>query len=249
VLHRWFIPRFDACLAVGTWSEEYFCQYGAQQIFRVPHSIDHSRFAPRPPGTPDSSVRSAFGLRDDTTVFLFAGKFIERKRPLDFVRAVGAAARQVPSIAGIMVGDGHLRREVEQYVTAHKLAVQLTGFMNQSELPRAYRAADALVLPSDGRETWGLVVNEAMAAGLPCIVSDQAGCGPDLVVSGRTGHLYPLGAVDELARLMVRYGTMRHHLQVMGHSARLHEEQFTRSAVDGFVAAVEAVSRGQSRGR
>jgi len=56
-----------------------------------------------------------------------------------------------------------------------------TGFLNQSEISRAYVAADALVLPSDAGETWGLVVNEAMASGLPCIVSEACGCAEDLV--------------------------------------------------------------------
>src|SRR5262249_44777058 len=73
------------------------------------------------------------------------------------------------------------------------------GFQNQTELPACYAVADVLVLPSDGGETWGLVANEAMACGLPVIVSDAAGCAPDLIEEGKTGFTFPLGNLQQLA--------------------------------------------------
>jgi glycosyltransferase involved in cell wall biosynthesis len=87
------------------------------------------------------------------------------------------------------------------------------GFKNQSELPAIYAAADVLVLPSDGGETWGLVVNEAMACGLPAIVSDAAGCAPDLIEDGRTGFTFPMGDVEALVDRLahVREMHMRRH--------------------------------------
>jgi glycosyltransferase involved in cell wall biosynthesis len=78
------------------------------------------------------------------------------------------------------------------------------GFVNQSELPAVYASADVLVLPSDGQETWGLVVNEAMACGIPAIVSDAVGCGPDLIEPGLTGATFPLGDVAALASAIER---------------------------------------------
>ena len=72
------------------------------------------------------------------------------------------------------------------------------GFVNQSELPAVYASADLLVLPSDGQETWGLVVNEAMACGIPAVVSDAVGCGPDLIEPGRTGAIFPFGDMAAL---------------------------------------------------
>jgi hypothetical protein len=77
--------------------------------------------------------------------------------------------------------------------------VKLFGFMNQTELGEAYGLADCLVAPSALPETWGLVVNEALAAGLPCIVSSVVGCGSDLVHDGETGYVYPVGDIDALA--------------------------------------------------
>jgi glycosyltransferase involved in cell wall biosynthesis len=75
-----------------------------------------------------------------------------------------------------------------------------TGFLNQSEISRAYVAADCLVLPSDYRETWGLVVNEALASGLPCLVSQACGCAEDLSIC----DTFALGDVETLSLKLVR---------------------------------------------
>jgi len=90
-----------------------------------------------------------------------------------------------------------------------KPPASFAGFLNQSELPAAYVAADVLVLPSDGGETWGLVVNEAMACGLPAIISNAVGCAPDLVDEGKTGFTYPMGNVAALAEQLKRLAEMQ----------------------------------------
>src|SRR5205085_4665905 len=105
---------------------------------------------------------------------------------------------------GAMAGDGPLRPAVEAAVAERSAPIRLCGFLNQSRIPEAYAAADVLVLPSDGGETWGLVVNEAMAAGRPALVSDQVGCAPDLVLDGQTGYVFPCGNVEPLAAHMAR---------------------------------------------
>lgn len=70
-------------------------------------------------------------------------------------------------------------------------------------MPRAYVAADVVVLPSDYGETWGLVINEAMATGLPAIVSNRVGCAGDLVVDGETGAVTPFGEPSAIAQKLV----------------------------------------------
>ncbi len=72
----------------------------------------------------------------------------------------------------------------EQITDNQKPRASFAGFLNQTQVSNAYVAADCLVLPSDYDETWGLVVNEAMASGLPCIISDRCGCAPDLGNAG-----------------------------------------------------------------
>src|SRR5438309_4475455 len=81
---------------------------------------------------------------------------------------------------------------------APEIKVRFLGFQNQRQLSPYYHAADLLVLPSRRGETWGLVVNEALHHGLPCVVSDAVGCGPDLISPGVTGELFETGSVRAL---------------------------------------------------
>src|SRR5207253_7963753 len=128
---------------------------------------------------------------------LFSGKLVDRKRPLDVIRA---AARTAAPTTVVVAGAGPLDAAIRQ--EAARLGVELTvlGFLNQTQLGRAYGIADCLALPSDRSETWGLVVNEALATGLPVVVSDAVGCAPDLVRDGETGAQFPVGDVAALAR-------------------------------------------------
>jgi glycosyltransferase involved in cell wall biosynthesis len=242
-----FIPRFDACLAVGQWSREYFLSYGArpERIFFVPHAVDNQRIAAecRRLEPIRSQLRSQWGLDGKTVVVAFAGKFVEKKRPMDFVRAIGLAARQGAAVQGLMVGDGPLRAGCEDFVRARRIPIRFTGFLNQSQIVPAYVASDLLALPSDGGETWGLVVNEAMACGRPCIVSDHVGCGPDLIEVGRTGAVFPLGDVDALAALMVGLARDPSHLAFMSTQAwRRIQKHSVQAAVEGVLECLAAIT-------
>jgi glycosyltransferase involved in cell wall biosynthesis len=130
---------------------------------------------------------------------LFVGKLLDRKRPLDMVSALRTLRDRGMNVCGVFAGDGPLRALLES--RGHEWNVPLTflGFRNQTELPEAYAIADVMILPSDGSETWGLVVNEALACGTPVVVSAAVGCAPDLVVEGQTGATYPMGDTLALA--------------------------------------------------
>jgi glycosyltransferase involved in cell wall biosynthesis len=241
--YRRFIPRFDACLAAGQWSREYFLHYGArpERIFFVPHAIDSRRFQieaeclePR-----RSELRREKDLEENAIVFVFAGKFIPKKRPMDFVCAIERAVRCNSRIQGLMVGDGPLRAECEDVVRERSAPIRFTGFLNQSQITGAYVASDVLVLPSDGGETWGLVVNEAMSCGRPCIVSDRVGCGPDLVIPRVTGLIFPLGDVTALADSMLQFAGDRKNLISMGIDARSRLMNYSvETAVDGVIESL-----------
>ena len=240
--YRLFISKLDACLAVGRWSAEYFLHYGARRdrVFIVPHAVNHSfDKATRSLFFRKTEIRKRWGLRSDSSVFLFVGKFIEKKRPLDFVRAVQRASEYCPGVEGLMVGDGPLRQECERLVGGLHLPIRFTGFLNQSIISEAYVASDVLVLPSDGGETWGLVVNEAMSCGLPCVVSDQVGCGPDLVLSGETGFTFPLGDVEILAGRMADLASHPQEIAALGVGAQRRVSQYSIPvAVDGVLQAL-----------
>jgi glycosyltransferase involved in cell wall biosynthesis len=173
---------------------------------------------------------------------MFSGKFIPKKRPMDFVRAIEKAVRRNPSIQGLMVGDGPLRASCENLVRERGAPIRFTGFLNQSQITKAYVASDALVLPSDGGETWGLVVNEAMACARTCIVSDRVGCGPDLVIPQETGSIFPLGDVEALANSMLELAGNPDHMISMGIDARSRLINYSvKTAVDGIIASLAAM--------
>jgi len=102
------------------------------------------------------------------------------------------------------------------------LRVSFPGFVNQSRMPDMYALSDVLVLPSDAGETWGLVVNEAMASGRPVIVSHRAGCSADLVLPGITGVRYDAGNITDLRDALNMYlidprKTIEHGRAASGH--------------------------------
>jgi glycosyltransferase involved in cell wall biosynthesis len=246
-----FIPRFDACLAVGQWSREYFLHYGAEpgKIFLVPHAVDNDRFAresgllrPR-----RRDLREKWGLRENSTVFMFAGKFICKKRPLDFVRAIAKLTSRNAAVEGLMVGDGPLRAGCENAVRDSQVPIRFAGFLNQSAITRAYVVADVLVLPSDGGETWGLVVNEGLATGLPCIVSDKVGCWPDLIANDETGAVYPMGDVHALAEVMSRAAANPRALVAMGAAAIRRVNKYSvDAAVSGVMGCLGTFAVGEA---
>jgi glycosyltransferase involved in cell wall biosynthesis len=103
-----------------------------------------------------------------------------------------------PSPSYGAAGKGQITDNEEQITNNQKPRASFAGFLNQTEISKAYVAADVLVLPSDYGETWGLVVNEAMASGLPSIVSDRCGCAEDLGVI-TPNAAYECGNIQELA--------------------------------------------------
>ena len=246
--YAWFISKLDACLPVGKWSSDYFLHYGAapERLIIVPHAVDSDYFeeksrklAPRREG-----LRAQWGINGMSVTFLFAGKFIEKKRPLDFVQGVSEAAKANAQVAGLMVGDGPLRAACEDLVRQNDLPIKFAGFLNQSQMAQAYIAADALVLTSNGGETWGLVVNEAMACGVPCFVSDKVGCGPDMVINDQTGAVFPIADTKSLGRILSQFASNKEQMRWMGKRAKEQAQKYSLSvAVDRTVQAIEMVAK------
>ena len=108
--------------------------------------------------------------------------------------------KSIPTAQLIIVGSGP--EDTALRIVADKLAisdaVEFKGSLVGNSLIAEYRAASCLILPSRS-ETWGLVVNEALAQGCPAVVSNQCGCVPELIVQGETGFAFPFGDTNSLA--------------------------------------------------
>jgi glycosyltransferase involved in cell wall biosynthesis len=247
VLFPLLFKQFKAFLSIGSLNAKLYQHFGVpkEAIFSAPYCVDNDFFSERAAAQKVSArqLRRDLGICDDDTVFLFTAKFIDRKRPLDLI-AAATKSSAVSSSHVILVGDGVLMDACRNEIAANKLTnVHLVGFKNQTELPAFYAAADVLVLPSE-YETWGLVVNEAMACGLPCIVSDTCGAAADMIVEGQTGFTYPKGDVARLAELMMYMAENTDGRKAMGRYAAAHIQNFSvASTVSALENALCFVSR------
>jgi glycosyltransferase involved in cell wall biosynthesis len=172
----------------------------SDKIFDVPYTVDNHRFIAGAQAAVQAriTIRSKYGLCADKPVILYASKFMRRKHPDAVIRAVAKVQSNGRAASLLMVGTGELEGELRALVQSLTLRdVVFTGFVNQSELPEIYAASDVFVLPSED-EPWGLAVNEVMCAGLPVVVSEEAGCHRDLVREGINGFSVRPGDVLSL---------------------------------------------------
>src|SRR5439155_19337196 len=130
------------------------------------------------------------------------GRVVSNKRVVLLIDAFAAIASQRPEWDLLIVGDGALRNELQRRVPEPlRPRVVWTGFLDGPEPALAYHAADVLVLPSD-HEPWALVVQEAMAAGLPVVASDVVGAAYELVTDGVSGKVFPAGDCSALQKAL-----------------------------------------------
>ncbi|MEO0451505.1 MAG: glycosyltransferase family 4 protein [Pseudomonadota bacterium] len=193
---------FDVALYVGTRNREYFRHYHfpKKRLVRSPHCVETSRFAVGATENARRSLRQELGVSPETPLLAFAGKQVEFKRPFDLIDAIAELRNRGVAAEAMFIGSGPLEDSLRQRAKGRNIVCHFLGFQNQSEMPRAYAAADILVLPSTGRETWGLVCNEALACNTPLLVSDAVGCATDLVGDQKVGRAFKLGDPIDCAK-------------------------------------------------
>lgn len=202
-----FFPLFnrlcDAYLAIGSLNRDFYLENGARadRIFMATYCVDNGFFRARAREAEPrrETLRADLGLEPGRPVILFASKFQPRKRAADLLSAYGRLVERgtAPRPYLLLVGDGEERSRLEQDAACFGQDVRFLGFRNQSELPALFDLCDVFVLVSH-HEPWGLVVNEVMSTGRAVVVSDQVGCGPDLVKDGVNGHIVPVGDIAAL---------------------------------------------------
>lgn len=209
---RWLFSKVDGFFAIGTWNREFYLHYGVapEQIYHMPYTVDNYFFQSM--GNKVSKnreeFRSSLGLEGGRPIILYASKLTKRKRAMDLLEAYGRLVSRVspnPSPYLLFVGDGEWREVVQKRaIELGMTSVRFLGFKNQTELPAYYDICDIFVLPSEN-EPWGLVINEVMSIGRAVIlVSDQVGCGVDLVRNGMNGFIFRTGDIHDLEQVLVK---------------------------------------------
>jgi glycosyltransferase involved in cell wall biosynthesis len=241
---RWIVNRAAALIYIGTANRMFWERYGAPpaRLFAARYAVDNEHFE-----------RAARCERDEAeellrrwdfagkTVFLFVGRLVARKNVDLLVRAMRGISEE--QVALVIAGDGEERPKLEA-LAAGDARIIFAGAIAQSELPRYYTLADALLLPARD-EPWGLVVNEAMAIGLAVIAHRQVGAAVDLV-DERNGVALETFTVEEVAAAMRHLARDRDGLKRMQENSRLKIGEWSISGAARGIR--EAVAHTATRG-
>ena len=234
LLHRVFLKLFDRYLYIGEANRRFYLENGVpkDQAYFTPYFVDNEWFKSKADRTGKTREiwRSKYGIGMDEFVILFAGKLQQKKNISELIQALGMMQRGHCLACLVIAGDGELRNGLQQLVERLGIRSVFTGFINQSGMAEIYASVDCLVLPSDYEETWGLVVNEAMNCGIPVVVSDRVGCGPDLVQQGKTGYRYKFGHPEQLADMLTKLSENPEERHRLGDGALHHIQQYSMEA-------------------
>jgi 1,2-diacylglycerol 3-alpha-glucosyltransferase len=225
---RRIVALCSSALVGGERHKEYLTDLGMprEQIFLGYDAVDNDYFAQRAkevrgprfvtanPSAGGSGIRRNYGLPEN--YFLASARFIPKKN-LDALIREYAKYRERSEIEGqrlepwslVLLGDGPLKADLQYLISELGLQnfVLLPGFKQYGELPVYYALANAFVHASSS-EQWGLVVNEAMASGLPVIVSESCGCAPELVQEGINGFTFDPSDQTQLASRLLKMSAL-----------------------------------------
>jgi glycosyltransferase involved in cell wall biosynthesis len=184
-LRRWILSYIDGIFVNGHSGERYVRSLGfsGKPLAYIPHTVDNEYFlgpATRPAGDP--------------VQLFFAGQLVERKGLYPFVVQLGCWCDLHPrrSVVAIVVGDGPELARLKTLSLPDNLRVEFPGTATSDQLPQLYRAADIYIFPTLADE-WGVVVNEALIAGLPVLGSCHSQAVEELVADGVNGWVFDPG--------------------------------------------------------
>lgn len=187
-LKRLFIRSADRYITYGSKATEYLISYGAKKedIVTGYNTVDTKRFENQVKAFRDSNAYYTFRAsyaEANERIFLYVGRLISYKGMSLVLQSID------PSIPCIIVGDGPEKKELEEIVASRGLTkVVFAGHVAYDELYKFYAIADIFIFPTQ-LEPWGLVVNEALAAGLPVLTTRHCGAGYDLIRDGKNGEI------------------------------------------------------------
>jgi glycosyltransferase involved in cell wall biosynthesis len=241
VVLRRFLHRYvDGFVVPGESGARYLRRVGThyRKIFRVPYTTDVDRFAASPLARREDNARS----------LLYVGQLIERKGLLPFISVLSKWAGANPGrvIQFVLAGDGPLRNQLERGSVPPNLKLGFLGNVAYRDLPNLYAEAGIFVFPTLA-DTWGVVVNEALASGLPVLGSVRSQAVEELVEDGRNGWLFQpdkteqmYNAIDRsLSTSVTTLNTMRRHARATALQLR---PDYVADRVDAILAHMTRTS-------
>lgn len=251
---RGLLTAFDAALVGGKAQMAYAIELGipSARVFTGYDVVDNDFWAAWADRARQEAPRWRAQLNLPEHFFLTACRLVPKKNVAGLLRAYARyAAQEAVPWSLVIAGDGPLRAELESLAQSLGVArqVHFLGYLSADQMGPVYGLASAFVLASTYSEQWGLVVNEAMAAGLPVLVSQICGCVPDLVVPGVTGYAFDPADEPALAQLLARCSRGEIDLAQLGRASQKHMQAYSpQTFAKNLIAAAEAaVSHAQKR--
>lgn len=244
-LVKLIVRHSDACIATGKRSKEYFIHLGAdkKRIFTAIHTvnIDHFRRVSQLTKKEKFEMKRSLGIKTEK-VILYVGQLIERKGVKYLVEAHNQLRKEYDNVSLLILGYGYQKRELKKLCRSHNVPdVYFVDHVEIGEMPKFYGIADLFVLPSR-QDTWGLVLNEAMACGLPVITTNKVGASVDLVREGVNGYVVVEENAGELYGAIKKIVIDSSLREKMGQeSYRIIQRFSIDSAVNGFLSAIDYV--------
>jgi 1,2-diacylglycerol 3-alpha-glucosyltransferase len=247
-MKAYFLRRCDGFVVPGKSAFEYLRSLGSPQdrISIAPNAVDNSLFATQAQNARARAIEIREKLNLPPRFILFAGRLVPEKGVFDLLEAYAKLEGGLRSEVGLVfAGDGVSRVElVQQSKRIGPGVVCFPGFAQREDLAGLYALAEIMVLPTHS-DTWGLVVNEAMACGLPIIVSNVAGCSADLVEDGWNGYVLPprdSGKLSMAIGSLVRQKELRQRMSA--HSSERIRNYSPEACAAGLAAAAISTATG-----
>lgn len=229
-LKRKFLRRCDGFVVPGRSAYEYIRAHQVKDssIFIAPNAVDNNRFAHRAEVARKNAAQYRERLKLPERYFLFVGRLVREKGVFELLTAYGRLDAELRQHIGlVIVGDGPCRSRMQQIANnVSPRRVVFSGFVHQEDLGAYYGLAEVLILPTY-TDTWGMVVNEAMACGTPIILTSAAGCSADLIRENWNGILVNPKDIDDLVSAMRRVATNPDLSRSMGANSARHIRDYS----------------------
>jgi glycosyltransferase involved in cell wall biosynthesis len=246
ILWPWLFRLADQVIVPSSGSRDlmYSLRLTPDRVTLTPYSVDNDWWIEQSSKVDRRAVRAGWGVSETDAVVLFCAKLQPWKRPLDVLRAFAKA--DIAKAQLVFAGEGPLRGQLESEAASLGIGdrMRFLGFVNQTQLPAIYTAADLMVLSSE-YDAFAVVVNEAMCCGCPVVASDKVGAARDLVAPVAPEFVYPCGDVEALSKVLRSAVSDRSRLASLAAAASRRIASWSpKENIAGTIEAVRiAVSR------
>lgn len=205
MVKKFFFKGAKLCFASGQFSKRYFLENGVKEKNICIHnftSLTKEDILAAPVSEEEKAdLRKKLSLLQDKVYVITVGQFIERKG-FDLLLQAWNSIEDTSNAELLLIGGGGKRSEYEAYIKENNLNnVTIIDFLKKEDLFDYYKASDVFVFPTR-EDIWGLVINEAMACGLPVISSDMCVATHELVINGENGFIYSVLDVEQMAKYL-----------------------------------------------